>query len=150
MNTEHDREGKFEFWYEDDQLFEIEFYQRGKLEGEHKIWYNNGQIYEHNFYRDDKLNGECKTWHANGVLWVKEFYHDGLVEGEHKYWNENGRLKLHRFFRNGMVILSRFTLREKCNLLKIRKWTYAKRFIPIIDRLLIPDLTKLICHFIPS
>jgi antitoxin component YwqK of YwqJK toxin-antitoxin module len=67
-------------------------YTNDILDGIYKEWYENGNIKDEGFYEKGKRKGVRKQWHSNGQLFSQCFYLNGDIIGLYKEWNEKGEL----------------------------------------------------------
>ena len=132
--SKNEKEGKYNKWYKNGQLWETYFYSKGKREGEYKRYYPNGDISGKSFYKDDKLHGPCVSFFSNNNKYIECCFHEGkyigkctrwhisltngiqnkavecffveggILNGEYKEWNIDGSLILHVVYNNDEII----------------------------------------------
>ncbi|MCX6232705.1 MAG: hypothetical protein NTZ33_14300 [Bacteroidetes bacterium] len=75
------REGKWNYWYENGNMWSEGYYKNGENDSIRNVWYENGQKRYEGLYRNAKEAGLWKFYEANGKL-AKEVNYDtvGLIK----------------------------------------------------------------------
>lgn len=85
------REGKWDKYYECDQLHTVSNYSNGKLDGEYFEWYDTGKKSRRCFYSNDVQTGFSISWHKNGEKKSEGYYDEnGREHGDWLSWYDNG------------------------------------------------------------
>jgi antitoxin component YwqK of YwqJK toxin-antitoxin module len=84
------RDGLYEKWWENGQLFRRTFYKNGEENGLYQQWYDNGQLWIQGEFKNDKREGVWKEWFENGQLELLEKWENGLLEGLQESFDNNG------------------------------------------------------------
>ena len=84
------KEGPWEFYYENGQVEEKGDYKNGKREGPWVYYYSNGQLVSKGTYKNGKEEGPWVYYWDNGQLGSKGDYKNGKREGPWVDYNRDG------------------------------------------------------------
>ncbi len=87
-NISKQKEGKWEWFYDNEQLGELGFHKKGKREGEWKWYFKNGGLKTIGYYKNDEPAGIRKWYYSTGKLYCTGQYSNGKREGEWKWYEE--------------------------------------------------------------
>ena len=73
-------------------------------DGLYEEFYENGQLWWRGNSIDGELDGLCESFHENGQLRWRTNYIDGKLEGPLEYFDRNGNLTKTETYRNGVVV----------------------------------------------
>ena len=82
------KEGLYQKWYSNSQIYIQVNYIAGKKEGLYEEWYQTGQKAVQSKYVDDKKEGLYQVWYLNGDKMVECNYLDDKREGLYKEWSK--------------------------------------------------------------
>lgn len=87
------KQGKWEFFSENNEILKEENYKDGKLHGLFKRWFENGQLAIECEYSKGKCNGKWIEYYENGNKKEEGYYQDGnyIVSN---FWNDNNEKTL--------------------------------------------------------
>lgn len=136
-------------FYISGQLAIQQFYQNGERNGPYKHWDGNGKLQRRSFYRNGKREGKDVEFHENGNPWIKKFYIDGKIQGECKIWYETGQVKYQEYHlnRSGIDFIYNFGKNRRQTFLKLKRISNFRSKFPIMDELLILDLSRIVSGF---
>jgi len=93
------RHGKYQSWYENQQVKLDGEYKQGKRDGEWIEYYDNGQIKTKGNYLDDKKNGQWSEWFKGDVLVYEGNYENDQKNGYGKDYNTEGDIRFEGTFK---------------------------------------------------
>ena len=84
------RDGLWETYDKDGQLFSKEHYRNGKPDGLWESYYKNGQLWFKGHNKDGNIDGLWEHYHENGQLYYKGYYKDGEPDGLWEFFFKDG------------------------------------------------------------
>ena len=96
------RQGSFESYYDNGDLFEASFYKAGALEGTRTIYFQNGKPEVVENYSKGIISGPFKTYYADGQVNVSGVFVNGVLEGIVQKYYETGEIKEEVSFQNNL------------------------------------------------
>ena len=88
-----DREGPYEIFLENGQLYETGTYQQDTMHGKRTIFFKDGSPNIIEYYDRGTIHGPYQVYHPNGQIEVDGAFTNGRIEGEWQVYYENGQLK---------------------------------------------------------
>jgi hypothetical protein len=91
------------YWGGEPECIRERYYidEAGKRQGLYQYWYDNGQLWERCEYVNGKQQGTYQRWHDNGQLWIQCEYVNGKIHGLYQYWHTNGKPEYECEYVNG-------------------------------------------------
>ena len=103
VNKNNEKDGIYESWFDNGQLFEKSEYKNGILTGLRTIFYPNGQPEVTEMYNDKgELHGMYRTYYDDGTLKAEKTYVNNVLQGIVKTYHPNGKLKEEVIFTDNM------------------------------------------------
>jgi antitoxin component YwqK of YwqJK toxin-antitoxin module len=87
-----ERQGYWEYYYENGKLQERDFYELGKADGKYTSYHDNGMIMEEGEYDMGKRVGILRSFHSNGNPRRIIHYEDGKKHGIYQRFNKEGNI----------------------------------------------------------
>lgn len=144
-----DKRGKFNYWYENGQIWIECEYLNGKLNGLYNEWYPNGKKKTELTYIKGKINGTEKIWDEDGVISKTIEYKEGNKDGYFITYYTNGRPVRKDLYKNDQF------KKGKCYTYEGKDTSYFNYFIMpgfiggvegfkkyISEKLIFPDTAK--------
>lgn len=93
-NSEGEKEGTYESYYESGKIREKAIFIHGHYAGERVLFYENGQVEIIEPYDNDgQLNGIYKKYHENGAIHIEKPYVNNAIKGILKVYYPSGQIQ---------------------------------------------------------
>lgn len=98
------RHGLFELYDEHGEMIEKGSYAYDEIkDGHYEGYFEDGQLYQRCFYKNGLLEGSFEEYHPNGQLYRRCVYKNGLREGIFEVYYIFGKLNFKRNYVNGKI-----------------------------------------------
>ncbi len=84
------KEGPFEMWHPNGQLFQKGTMKDGKLSGSFVAYHDNGKVSAKGNYKNGRKDGDWVIYHPNGEVSQEVTFNEGQEEGVSKFYHANG------------------------------------------------------------
>lgn len=96
--------GEWKSFYNNGQLEELRYYDKGVKTKMLTRWWENGQMQLNCTFRQGEYGGAFKEWNIRGQLIKVMHYKNGYEEGSQKLFYDNGKIRSNYVVKNGKRI----------------------------------------------
>jgi antitoxin component YwqK of YwqJK toxin-antitoxin module len=93
--------GEWKHFYDNGQIQEIRYFDKGVKIKTLKRWWENGQLQFQCTFKNGEYEGTLQEWNENGQLTKEMNYQNGYENGSQKMYYDNGKIRSNYVVKNG-------------------------------------------------
>lgn len=97
------REGQFEWFYPNEQLYRKQLFKDDREDGPYAMYDEEGHLLEQGHYKNGQPQGERMVYYPSGQKKEALTFVNGLLHGRCTSWYENGSVQEVKFYLQGML-----------------------------------------------